>query len=281
MTKLGNNMYKLVSREARSAPTLIRIGESIIGSGYFTVMAGPCSVESETQIFSIAKSVSAAGATVLRGGAFKPRTSPYEFQGLGKEGLCYLRAAANEYGLLAVSEVMDTADLSLVSNYVDIIQIGSRNMHNYSLLKQAGKINKPILLKRGLSATYHEWLMAAEYIMQAGNPNIILCERGIRTFETHTRNTLDLAAVPALHELTHLPVIVDPSHGTGLRSLVPSMAYAAFAVGAEGLMVEVHPYPDQSWSDAKQTISPEVFGLMMKRIRTMQSIFRDEHALPC
>lgn len=274
-------MYKLVSREARSAPTLIRIGESIIGSGYFTVMAGPCSVESETQIFSIAKSVSAAGATVLRGGAFKPRTSPYEFQGLGKEGLCYLRAAANEYGLLAVSEVMDTADLSLVSNYVDIIQIGSRNMHNYSLLKQAGKINKPILLKRGLSATYHEWLMAAEYIMQAGNPNIILCERGIRTFETHTRNTLDLAAVPALHELTHLPVIVDPSHGTGLRSLVPSMAYAAFAVGAEGLMVEVHPYPDQSWSDAKQTISPEVFGLMMKRIRTMQSIFRDEHALPC
>lgn len=281
MTKLGNNMYKLVSREARSAPTLIRIGETIIGSGYFTVMAGPCSVESETQIFSIAKSVSAAGATVLRGGAFKPRTSPYEFQGLGKEGLCYLRAAANEYGLLAVSEVMDTADLSLVSNYVDIIQIGSRNMHNYSLLKQAGKINKPILLKRGLSATYHEWLMAAEYIMQAGNPNIILCERGIRTFETHTRNTLDLAAVPALHELTHLPVIVDPSHGTGLRSLVPSMAYAAFAVGAEGLMVEVHPYPDQSWSDAKQTISPEVFGLMMKRIRTMQSIFRDEHALPC
>ena len=203
----------------------------------------------------------------MRGGAFKPRTSPYDFQGLGEIGLQYMQAAAKKHHLLSVSEVMDTQDIDLVASYVDILQIGARNMQNYSLLKQVGKSGHPVLLKRGLSATYMDLLMAAEYILHMGNPNVILCERGIRTFEPYARNTLDIAAVPILHELSHLPVIVDPSHGTGLRNAVPPMAYAAIGAGADGIMVEVHPDPDKAVSDAQQTISPQTFEQMMGVLR--------------
>ena len=259
--------FKLAGREFKKGRTVIKINEHTIGGGIFAVMAGPCSIESEEQIHQTAALVAAAGANILRGGAFKPRTSPYDFQGLGEVGLQYMRAAADKNKLLCVSEVMDTQDIDLVANYVDILQIGARNMQNFSLLKQVGKAGKPILLKRGLSATYTDFLMAAEYILQTGNPNVILCERGIRTFETYARNTLDLAAVPILRELSHLPIIIDPSHGTGIRSIVPPMACAAIAAGCDGIMVEVHPQPDQALSDAKQTISPETFTEMMNLVR--------------
>lgn len=259
--------YKLASRELKKAKTIITIKKCAIGNGTLAVMAGPCSIESEEQIHQTAELVAASGATILRGGAFKPRTSPYEFQGLGETGLQYMQKAATKYDLLSVSEVMDTQDIDLVANYVDILQIGARNMQNFSLLKQVGKTGKPILLKRGLSATYMDFLMAAEYILQTGNPNVILCERGIRTFETYARNTLDIAAVPILQELSHLPIIIDPSHGTGIRNIVPAMAYAALAAGADGIMVEVHPEPDKSLSDAKQTIYPHTFAEMMQRLR--------------
>lgn len=255
--------YKLASRELKSQRTIIEIKGRLIGDGQLTVMAGPCAIESESQIHQTAEIVANSGATILRGGAFKPRTSPYDFQGLGLLGLQYMQAAAKKYDLLTVSEVMDTQDIAVVADHIDILQIGARNMQNFSLLKAVGKANKPVLLKRGLSATYLDLLMAAEYILQTGNPNVILCERGIRTFETYARNTLDIAAVPILHELTHLPVIVDPSHGTGIRSIVPAMAFAAVAAGADGLMVEVHPNPDKAVSDAKQTITPEAFSAMM------------------
>ncbi len=255
--------FKLAGREIKKEQTVIELQGHTIGGNTFTVMAGPCSIESEEQIHQTAAYVAAAGAQILRGGAFKPRTSPYEFQGLGEEGLRYMQSAAKAHGLLSVSEVMDTQEIDLVASYVDILQIGARNMQNYSLLKQVGKTGKPILLKRGLSATYMDFLMAAEYILHTGNPNVILCERGIRTFETYARNTLDIAAVPILRELTHLPIIVDPSHGTGLRSIVPPMAYAALAAGADGIMVEVHPEPDKALSDAKQTITPQAFSDMM------------------
>jgi 3-deoxy-7-phosphoheptulonate synthase len=255
--------FKLAGRDIKKERTVIELQGHTIGGPRFTVMAGPCSIESEEQIHQTAAYVVAAGAQILRGGAFKPRTSPYEFQGLGEEGLQYMQAAAKAHGLLSVSEVMDTQEIDLVASYVDILQIGARNMQNYSLLKQVGRTGKPILLKRGLSATYMDFLMAAEYILHAGNPNVILCERGIRTFETYARNTLDIAAVPILRELTHLPIIVDPSHGTGLRSIVPPMAYAALAAGADGIMVEVHPEPDKAVSDAKQTITPQAFSDMM------------------
>lgn len=267
------NKYKLASRELQKNSTLIKLaGCMIIGNGELTIIAGPCSVESEEQIHQTAALVAKAGANVLRGGAFKPRTSPYDFQGLGKIGLEYLNNAAKQNNLLAISEVMDTKDVDLVASYVDILQIGARNMQNFNLLKEVGKINKPILLKRGFAATYLDLLMAAEYILENGNPNVILCERGIRTFESYTRNTLDLAAVPILHELSHLPVIVDPSHGTGIRKIVPAMAYAAIAAGADGIMVEVHPSPDQALSDAKQTISVETFAEMMKILPLIQQI---------
>ena len=223
-------------------------------------MAGSCSVESEEQIMETAKLVAACGATILRGGAYKPRTSPYDFQGLGEIGLHYLSQAAKQYHLLSVSEVMDTTEIDLVANYIDILQVGARNMQNYSLLKNLGKINKPILLKRGLSATYKEFLLAAEYILSAGNPNVILCERGIRTFETYTRNTLDIAAIPILKELSHLPVIADPSHGVGLRNMVAPMSRAAIAAGADGLLIETHPDPDKALSDAQQTINPTMLA---------------------
>lgn len=264
--------FKLASRELRKQPTVVRIGTTEIGNGTFAVMAGPCSIESEEQIFETAAAVAQSGANILRGGAFKPRTSPYDFQGLGELGLQYMQKAAKAHGLLSVSELMDPHDLDVVAEHVDIIQIGARNMQNFSLLKQVGKAGKPILLKRGLSATYMDFLMAAEYILQTGNPNVILCERGIRTFETYARNTLDIAAVPILKELCHLPVIIDPSHGTGIRQMVAPMAYAAIAAGADGIMVEVHPTPDKALSDAKQTISPAMFSEMMTKLRELGKV---------
>ncbi len=260
---LLTDKFKLASSVYKKERTMIKIGQHTIGGESLTIIAGPCSIESETQMYQTAEAVAAAGATILRGGAFKPRTSPYDFQGLGETGLKYIQAAAKKYNLLSVSEVMDTQEIDLVAHYVDIIQIGARNMQNFSLLKHVGKAGKPILLKRGLSATYSEFLMAAEYILQTGNPNVILCERGIRTFETYARNTLDIAAIPILHELSHLPVIVDPSHGTGLRYAVPPMAYAAVAAGADGIMVEIHPEPDKAISDAQQTISLSQFAKMV------------------
>ncbi|MFC1746103.1 3-deoxy-7-phosphoheptulonate synthase [Candidatus Riflebacteria bacterium] len=259
--------YILAGREFKRERTCIRIKDQEIGGNKLAVIAGPCVIESEKLMYDIASLVAKSGATILRGGAFKPRTSPYSFQGLGEEGLKFISAAAQKYNLLSISEVMDTRDIELVANYVDILQIGARNMQNFSLLKQAGKANVPVLLKRGMSATYQDFLMAAEYILKAGNPNVILCERGFRTFETYSRNTLDIAAVPILKELSHLPVIVDPSHGTGLRSMVPPMARAAVAAGAHGIMVEVHPEPDRSLSDAKQTISPETFAEMLHSLK--------------
>src|SRR3990167_1644353 len=267
-----NNNFKLVGKQLKQNRTVITIKGKEIGNNNFTVMAGPCSIESRKQIFDIAKEVSASGATILRGGAFKPRTSPYDFQGLGEQGLIYLQEAANFFGMLSVSEVMSTEDVGLVENYVDILQIGARNMQNYSLLKAVGKSKKPILLKRGLSATYKEFLSSAEYIISSGNPNVILCERGIRTFETYCRNTLDLALVPIMRELTHLPIIVDPSHGVGLRNIVPIMANAALAVGADGIIIEVHTSPDESISDAAQTISTTTFTEMMHLLKKIAEV---------
>ena len=264
----------LVSRESKPERTVIDVRGCQIGGDTFVVIAGPCSVESEEQIHQIAGHVATAGAHILRGGAFKPRTSPYEFQGLGEIGLRYLQAAASAHGLLSVAEVMDTREIDMVASYVDILQIGARNMQNFALLKAVGKTTKPIMLKRGLAATYMDFLLAAEYILHTGNPHVILCERGIRTFETYARNTLDIAAVPILKELTHLPVMVDPSHGTGLRAIVPPMAYAALAAGADGIMVEVHPYPDQALSDAKQTITPQTFTQMMSMLKQIGHVVR-------
>lgn len=262
-----NDKFKLVGKNIKKNKSVFNINGREIGNGEFMVMAGPCSIESREQIFAIAKEVKKSGATVLRGGAFKPRTSPYDFQGLGEEGLKFLREAADAFDLLCISEVMSTDDVELVEKNVDILQLGARNMQNYSLLKAVGKAHKPVLLKRGLSATYKEFLSAAEYIMSSGNPNVILCERGIRTFETYSRNTLDIAAVPILRELTHLPIIIDPSHGVGLRNAVAPMANAAIAVQADGVIVEVHTDPDQSVSDAQQTISPATFSEMMTTLR--------------
>lgn len=261
------NKFKLAGRDAGQGRTVISIRGRKIGGGELAVIAGPCSIESKEQIEKTAKEVARSGATILRGGAFKPRTSPYEFQGLGEEGLQYLQAAGEKYGLLTISEVLDADHIELMAKYFDILQVGARNMQNFSLLKKLGKAGKPVLLKRGFSCTYQDLLMAAEYILGEGNPNVILCERGIRTFETYSRNTLDIAAVPILHELTHLPVIVDPSHGTGIRKMVAPMARAAVAAGADGIMIEVHPEPDKSVSDAAQTISCEAFDDLMKQVR--------------
>jgi len=258
--------FKLVGTQLKTKKTIIEIKGKRIGGEELCIMAGPCSIESEEQIHAIAKEVARDSATVLRGGAFKPRTSPYDFQGLGEEGLGYLRDAATENDLLSVSKVMDTRDVDLIASYVDILQVGARNMQNFSLLKKLGSVSNPILLKRGMSATYQGLLMAAEYIVSSGNPNVILCERGIRTFETLSRNTLDIAAVPILNTLTHLPVIVDPSHETGIRKHVVPMARAGVAAGADGLMIEVHTHPEQAFSDAQQTISCEAFAQLMKEI---------------
>jgi 3-deoxy-7-phosphoheptulonate synthase len=260
--------YKQVSREWQPEPTIIRLpGGLTIGGDDVIVMAGPCSVESESQILTAAQRVRDAGATVLRAGAFKPRSSPYSFQGLGKPGLVMLARAREETGLLIVTEAMDPEGVDLVSEVADIIQIGARNMQNYSLLKKAGRSGKPILLKRGMSATIQELLLSAEYILAEGNPNVILCERGVRGFDTATRNILDLSAIVVVHGLSHLPIIADPSHGTGHRDMVTPMARAAVAAGADGLIVEVHPTPDRALSDGAQSLYPEQFDRMMRETR--------------
>lgn len=269
---LLNQQMKLAGREIKKERTVINIKGVRIGGDNLVIMAGPCAVESRESTFEIAEAVASAGASVLRGGAFKPRTSPYDFQGLGEEGLKYLAEAAEKYGLLTISEVMDVEQVDIVADYIDILQIGARNMQNFSLLKAVGKINKPVMLKRGLSSTYKDFLMAAEYILNEGNPNVILCERGIRTFENYTRNMLDIAAVPVLKELSHLPVMVDPSHGTGIRSLVIPMAMATVAAGADGLIVEVHTNPDKAISDAKQTIDIEMFKSMVKSVMAIKEL---------
>ncbi len=251
--------YKCANRKMHRQDTVIRVGDAVIGGGSFCIMAGPCSIESQEQITTIAKEVKAAGASLLRGGAFKPRTSPYAFQGLREEGLKMLIRAGHEAGLPVVTEIMDISQLPYFDE-VDVIQVGARNMQNFELLKALGKLHKPILLKRGFSATLTELLMSAEYIMAGGNEEVILCERGIRTFATDTRNTLDLSAVPLLRTMTHLPIIVDPSHGTGIRSLVKPMALATAIIGADGLMVEVHNHPEKAWCDGQQSITPETFA---------------------
>ena len=261
--------FKLVSREVKEEDTIIDVGGSRLGGPGLAIMAGPCSVESEEQILEVARGVKELGATFLRGGAFKPRTSPYEFQGMGEAGLKLLALAREKTGLRVVTEVMDTDDLPLVADYADVLQLGARNMQNFSLLRRLGKIGKPVLLKRGPSATIKEWLMAAEYIVSNGNYQVALCERGIRTFETMTRNTLDLNAVPVLKSLTHLPVIVDPSHGIGVRRHVPAMARAAVAAGADGLIIEVHPHPDQALSDGHQSLSLPEFADLMRAVRVI------------
>ncbi len=258
--------FKLVSREVKEEDTVIEVGGSRIGGKAVCIMAGPCSVESEQQIVETARAVKAAGATFLRGGAFKPRTSPYEFQGMAEEGLKLLALARKETGLPVVTEVLDVETLPMVAEYADVLQIGARNMQNYSLLKQLGTVKNPILLKRGPSATIKEWLMAAEYILAAGNYRVALCERGIRTFETMTRNTLDLNAVPVLKALTHLPVIVDPSHGIGIRAHVGAMARGAIACGADGIIVEVHPQPEKALSDGHQSLTPSQFGELVRQV---------------
>ena len=260
--------YKLASRAFRPEGSVIDAGKGVRFGGSEVVMAaGPCSVESEKQINAIAECVARLGAKLLRGGAFKPRTSPYSFQGLGEEGLKLMRAAADRSSLLVVSEVMDASQIPLISRYVDVLQVGARNMQNYHLLRGLGEIRKPVLLKRGLSATIEELLLSAEYIMSGGNYNVILCERGIRTFETATRNTLDIAAIPVIKKLSHLPIIADPSHGTGRRDKVAPMARAAVAAGADGLLIEVHNDPDKALSDGAQSLFPEQFAQLMAELR--------------
>lgn len=261
--------FKLASRETRAARTVVRVGSLEIGGDRLHVMAGPCSVESEEQLLTVARAVREAGATILRGGAFKPRTSPYAFQGLAEDGLKLLAAAREATGLKVVTEVLNPRDLDLVARYTDILQVGARNVQNFALLKEVGEIRKPVLLKRGMSTTLQEYLMSAEYILSAGNTNVILCERGIRTFETATRFTLDLNAVPVLQKLTHLPIIVDPSHGTGHWEYVPALAKAAVAVGADGLMIEVHPKPDEALSDGIQSLKPPRFAQLMSDLQAV------------
>jgi 3-deoxy-7-phosphoheptulonate synthase len=259
--------YKLASRELKPEPTVVRAGSLTVGGGVIGVIAGPCSVENEEQIIQCASAVKKAGATALRGGAFKPRTSPYSFQGLKEVGLKHLAAARAETGLAIVTEVIAPDDVDLVSDYADVLQIGARNMQNYRLLEAAGKSPRPVLLKRGPSATVDEWLLAAEYILDAGNPNVMLCERGIRTFEAHTRFTLPLASAPYVQAKTHLPIVMDPSHGTGHTHLVPAMARASVAAGADGLIVEVHPNPDKAMSDGYQSLNFPQFDAMMRECR--------------
>ncbi|MGA3028480.1 MAG: 3-deoxy-7-phosphoheptulonate synthase [Bryobacteraceae bacterium] len=259
--------YKLASRHFRPAGSTVRVGNVEIGATKIVVMAGPCSVESEGQINRVAEVVAAAGATVLRGGAFKPRTSPYSFQGLGEQGLRLMREAANRHGLLVVSEVMDLTQIPLVAEYADILQVGARNMQNFNLLRELGDRRKPVLLKRGISATIEELLLSAEYILAGGNYDVILCERGIRTFEGYTRNTMDISAIPVVKKLSHLPMIADPSHGTGRRDKVLPMARAAVAAGADGLIIEVHDNPDEALSDGAQSLFPQQFQDLMEQLR--------------
>ena len=258
--------YKLVTREFQPEDTVVRVGRTTVGGGAFAVMAGPCSIESEEQMMAVARECAAAGATMIRGGAYKPRSSPYAFQGMGLEGLKLLRAAGDSVRLPVVTEVLDVRDAETVAEWADVLQVGARNMQNFMMLEELGRMRKPILLKRGLSATIEETLSAAEYVLKGGNRDLMLCERGIRTFETYTRNTLDLAAVAALKSLTHLPIIVDPSHATGRRDLVSVMARASVTAGADGVMVEVHPNPERAKCDGPQSLTPADFAEMMGRI---------------
>jgi 3-deoxy-7-phosphoheptulonate synthase len=259
--------YKLASRSFRPDGTVVKINGVEIGGERVVVMAGPCSVESREQIERCAEIVAAAGAKVIRGGAFKPRSSPYSFQGMGEEGLSLIRAAADRHGLLVVSEVMEIAQIPLLAKYTDILQVGARNMQNFNLLRELGAQRKPVLLKRGIAATIEELLLSAEYVLAGGNYNVILCERGIRTFETYTRNTMDISAIPVVKKLSHLPMIADPSHGTGRRDKVAPMARAAVAAGADGLLIEVHPDPDHALSDGAQSLRPEQFEELMGQLR--------------
>ena len=271
--------YKFVSKEFKKDRSRIRVDGAEVGGDEFVVMAGPCSVENEKQILETAGAVAEAGAKILRGGAFKPRTSPYDFQGLELEGLRLLARAREVTGLAIVTEVMSDKDVGLVAEYADVMQVGARNMQNFSLLKELGKCGRPVLLKRGMSSTIKELLMSAEYITAHGNPNVMVCERGIRTFETATRNTCDLAAVPVLNELTHLPVIVDPSHATGKRSLVPAVSRAAVAIGADGLIVEVHPCPEKAYSDGAQSLDLGQFRSLMEGLQGYLELWRESRSL--
>ncbi|MBD3288609.1 3-deoxy-7-phosphoheptulonate synthase [candidate division KSB1 bacterium] len=261
--------YKLASRSFHEDNSVIKFDGTEIGGDKVIIMAGPCAVESEEQLFTIAKSVKEAGATVLRGGAFKPRTSPYSFQGMGEEGLKLLRQAGDEFGMSVISEILEATHIDLLAKYVDIFQVGARNMQNFWLLRELSKTNKPVLLKRGMSATIEEVLMAAEYIMSGGNYHVICCERGIRTFETYTRNTMDISAIPAIKKLSHLPIVADPSHGTGIRAHVAPMARAAVAAGADGLIIEVHNDPDRAVSDGPQSLFPDQFKNLMEELKVI------------
>jgi 3-deoxy-7-phosphoheptulonate synthase len=264
--------FRLASRGYKKENTVIKIGDVILGSSDIVTIAGPCAVESEKQIMTIAKAVKDAGAKILRGGAFKPRTSPYSFQGMGEEGLKLLRKAGDEFGLAVITEVMDPTRIDLIYQYTDIFQLGSRNMQNFPLLRELGEVDKPVMIKRGMSATIDEWLMAAEYILASGNENVMVCERGIRTFETSTRNTFDLSAIPVIHQRSHLPVIADPSHATGIRDKVIPMARSAVAAGTDGLMVEVHHDPSSAMSDGPQSLLPEQFKELMSQVRQIAEV---------
>jgi 3-deoxy-7-phosphoheptulonate synthase len=264
--------YKLVTLDLRAEKTIVRVGDAVIGGDELAIIAGPCAIESRTQAFAIAEAVRRSGARFFRGGAFKPRTSPYAFQGLGEEGMKILAEVRDAYGLKIVTEALDESGVDLVERYADVIQIGARSMQNFTLLRRVGKSRMPVLLKRGLSATLDEWLLAAEYIMAEGNYQVVLCERGIRTFSQHTRNTLDLAAIPAVRRISHLPVIVDPSHGTGKNFMVTPLARAGVAVGADGLIVEVHDQPDQALSDGAQALTLEQFDELVNEVRAIHEV---------
>ena len=267
--------YKLVSRQVKDERTVVAVGQTSIGGGEFAIIAGPCSVETEEQIMACAAAVSAGGGRFLRGGAYKPRTSPYSFQGLEEEGLKLLRKAADEYDLSVVTEVMTLGNVQLVADYADVLQIGARNVQNFPLLKEIGATTScPVMLKRGQSATIEEFLLSAEYIVTNGNPNVVLCERGIRTFESVTRNTLDINAVPVLNQLTHLPIILDPAHATGKRDLIPPLVRAAVAVGADGAMVEIHPDPERAWSDGAQSMTFDQFAKVMNDIEPYVELWK-------
>ena len=268
--------YKLVSRECKPENTIVKVGDIAIGDGNLVIMAGPCAIESELQALTIAKHVKAAGAHIFRGGAFKPRTSPYSFQGLGKEGLEILAKVRETTGMPVVTEVMNEDTFDLVESYTDIIQIGTRNMQNFSLLKRAGRASKPVLLKRGMAATIEEWLMAAEYILEGGNSQVILCERGVRTFADHSRNTLDLSSIPVVQKQSHLPIIVDPSHAAGRRDQVIPLSRAAVAAEAHGLMVEVHHEPEKAMSDGAQSLYPDQFALLCRQVNAIFDIFHSK-----
>ena len=267
--------YKLASKEFHPDNTIIKVGDAVIGGPKPVIMAGPCSVEDEEQMVSTAKAVKAAGATVLRGGAFKPRTSPYSFRGMGEDGLKLLKTAQQETGLPIITEVMSTADVETVAEYADILQIGARNMQNYNLLDEVGLIGKPVMVKRGLAASYEEWLLAAEYVMAGGNEQVILCERGVRGFETFTRFTLDVAAVPVIKRLSHLPIVADPSHSTGKWYLVTPVALASVAAGAHGLLIEVHPNPDVAKCDGPQSLTFENFDILMDQVNAVASVRKE------